>query len=194
MALKIVLKDSFKKRANLKVGYILPGEIMNPKGIGMFLSPTPEFLVKRARYSARPGEVRNPYGRRGSPVQSPPKRPRRRTRLQLKIVTELREVQEACKGSALDVIQAFKEIVANPTSTDQAKIQAGLALLDRAYGKAAQTNINASVDANGKTNEINAAELDKRIREALERIETATRGKAEAPKGEEQPADVRKLN
>ena len=103
------------------------------------------------------------------------------------------EVQEKARQHALDAIEALAEIVNSDTASDNTKVSAAGLLFERAYGKAAQTNINANVNANAPR-EIDGNELERRIREALEGIESITKREREKIISEERPPDIRKFN
>lgn len=118
------------------------------------------------------------------------KEKRTRIKLKLTVAREQREIQEVARKNAQAVIERMAEI-AQTSFNETAAIAAAQVILDRAYGKANQTNINASVDANGKPTDISEKELNTRINQALKRVEALTGGAPKAPKGEERPADVR---
>ena len=103
------------------------------------------------------------------------------------------EVQEKARQLALDALKSLGEIVNSEEASDNTKVSASALIFERAYGKAAQTNINANVNANAPR-EIDAAELDKRIRETLERVEVITNRTREKIISEERPPDIRKFN
>lgn len=119
------------------------------------------------------------------------KEKRKRIRMRTTIAKEAREIQDAARTHASAVIEKLADIVENSIN-EPAIIAASQVLLDRAYGKASQTHINANV--NGKNNDITQAELDARIGQALKRVEELTGGKEEAPKSQERPADIRKFD
>lgn len=104
------------------------------------------------------------------------------------------QVQELARNAAKAAIKALEGIVNNPVSTDQAKIAASQTLLDRGYGRPTQTNINASVNTDGKPSEIDEQELSRRVKETVTRIEALTKRKREKIEGEERPTDIRKFN
>jgi len=117
-----------------------------------------------------------------------------RVKLKVTRAKEGREITEIARTHAAQVMQRLAEIVNNPHTTESAVIAASTVILDRAYGKASQTNINASLDTDGKANQVTAKELDSRIAAALQRAEGVLRGKAEAPKSPAKPVDLRKLD
>jgi hypothetical protein len=86
------------------------------------------------------------------------------------------------------------DIMSNPRSPEAARIAAAAIVLDRGYGKASQTNINANVNANGKENEIDSSTLDDRIGRALKRVEELTGGARKAAAGKKRSSDVRKYH
>lgn len=117
-----------------------------------------------------------------------------RIRKQLKVIKDLREIQNICRMNAVAAVERMVKIVENPTTRDSDAAAAAHFILDRAYGKATQTNLNANVDANGKSEEVTLNELDRRIKEALARVEELTGGARQAPASPQQPLDLRKLN
>jgi hypothetical protein len=111
-----------------------------------------------------------------------------------KAIKELREIQDEARKLAPLAIQTMKRVMKSKTASDMALLTAADKVLDRAYGKAMQTNINANVDSNAKPTEVTAAELDKRIEETLARIERLTKREAEEGESEERPADLREYH
>ncbi len=121
------------------------------------------------------------------------KRIRKRLRLKQTLAKEMREIQEFARKNAFAAMEKAAEIVAN--SDNETTVLAGIQiLLERAYGKASQTNINAHVSGDGKANEISAKELDERIAKALRRVEELSRGKKQAPARKDRLVDLRKLD
>jgi hypothetical protein len=128
-----------------------------------------------------------------TPNQKRKKAKRHRVRLRMTIAKEQREIQELARQGADTVMKRMLEIAATSLN-EAAAIAAGQVVFDRAYGKANQTNINATIDANGKTTDVSSKELDSRVEKAVKRIEELTGGAAKAAKSQEQPADVRKFD
>jgi hypothetical protein len=116
---------------------------------------------------------------------------RHRIRLRENMVKEAREIQELAKGFTGSAMKRVFDIINDEHARNADVIAAAQFLHDRAYGKATQTSISAKVDANGKSADIGAKELDTRIKQALARVERITGGAPEEGKGEERPADVR---
>lgn len=171
-------------------------------------------LTKRiAKGWPKPGEVRNPYGRSGNtrkaqyrasyfnleykkaPVEIEKKLKRKRIELQVQKAKalEAHELQQMARESATSVMDTLIEIAANKRAPEATRIAAANSVLDRAYGKASQTSITASV-TNGKATEIDSTELDKRIGNALKRVEELTNRKAKAGSGKKRPANLREYN
>jgi hypothetical protein len=118
---------------------------------------------------------------------------RERVRLRETVAKEAREIQELGRKNADAVMRRLANIaISSPNET--AAIAAAQVILDRSYGKANQTNINANIDANGKETDISQKELDTRIDQVLKRVENLTGGKTEAPASQEQSIDLRKLD
>ncbi len=115
-----------------------------------------------------------------------------RVRLRENIVKEVREIQEMARKMASTAMRVMEEIMCNEEAPEAARIAAGQVILERGYGKATQTSINAVIDSNGKPSEVTARELDTRVAEALKRVENLTGGAPEAADSKEQPADIRK--
>jgi hypothetical protein len=118
---------------------------------------------------------------------------RKRVRLHETVAKEAREIQELARRHAQAAMKRMAEI-AETSHNEAAAIAAAGLLLDRAYGKANQTNINANLDANGKSTDISQKELDTRIETALKRIDALTGGTAKTPARQEPSADLRKLD
>lgn len=117
---------------------------------------------------------------------------RKRLKLHATVAKEFREIQEIARTHATAAMRRLAEIIESPVSQDTSAIAAAAVILDRAYGKATQTSINASIDASGKTTDVTAKELDTRIEKALHRVEAITGRAPKAAESEEQPPDVRK--
>ena len=120
-------------------------------------------------------------------------RKRKRLRLKQTVAKEVREIQEYARKNAFAAMEKATEIVAN-SDNETTVLSAVQIVLERAYGKASQTNINANVNGDGKTTEISAKELDARIAKALQRVEELSRGKKQAPAGKDRLVDLRKLD
>lgn len=110
------------------------------------------------------------------------------------------EIQAEARRYAVDALKALQEIVRSPISADVARISAAQTLLDRGYGRPTQTNVNATVNTDGKPQEITDQELNRRIEESLRAVEDITRAagtpkrKREKIQSEDRPADIRKLH
>jgi len=145
--------------------------------------------IEKVRYktAAKPGEVRNPYGRRGKPLSEHQKK-------QIKEAMESRELVNAARRRAEKALKVLDDVIDSETSADTAKLAAAKEILDRAFGKPTQTNVNANVNADGKTSEIDNRELDQRLDQLVRRVEAASGREEEAPASQERSADLRKLN
>jgi len=115
---------------------------------------------------------------------------RKRIRLTITVAKEAREIQDTARQHAAAAMRRAAEIMEH-SYNEAAALAAATLILDRAYGKANQTNINTNIDANGKATDVSGKELDTRIEQALKRVEQLTGGKTKAPEGKEQPADIR---
>lgn len=104
------------------------------------------------------------------------------------------EIQEKVREHAEEAINVLVEIMRSGESLETTKLQAIQMLLDRGYGKASQTNINANLDADAKPSQISTTDLTKRINEAIERVERVTSGIGEAEASADKPIDIRKYN
>jgi len=116
---------------------------------------------------------------------------RKRVRLRITLTKEAREIQNIARTHADQAMRRLAEIINDPEVPESVAIVAAQVILDRAYGKASQTNINANVDANGKPSEITSGELNQRIEQTLKRVEELTGGVPKAPKSKERPVDLR---
>jgi len=117
-----------------------------------------------------------------------------KARKALKRAATAPEVQEEARKAGVDAIKCLKEIVNSKMATDVAKISAAQTLLDRGYGRPTQTNVNATVNTDGKPSEVTESELSRRIAETITRVEGLTRRKRETLKSEDPAPDVRKLH
>jgi hypothetical protein len=126
-------------------------------------------------------------------MKQPPKR-HPRVVLRETVAKEAREIQDMARKFASAAMNRAFSVLADPTAADTAVLQAADLILNRAYGKPNQTNTNLNVDANGKISEVSGAELNKRIAEALKRVEDITGRERQAPARKKQPADLRKLD
>ena len=119
---------------------------------------------------------------------------RQRVKLRESVIREAREIQEMARMTAESAMLCLQEIIESTETRPSDKISAISLLLDRAYGKATQPNVNTNVDANSKEADVSATELDRRIKTALDRVEAITGGAGEAPPSQERSADVRQLD
>lgn len=117
-----------------------------------------------------------------------------RRRLHVKLIREMSEIRDMARMSATAAMQRMEQIVEDPKSRDSDAVSAAHLILERAYGKANQTTINATVDANGKPNEVGDKELNERIEKALARVEDIAGRAPKAAPSPQQPIDLRKLN
>jgi hypothetical protein len=115
---------------------------------------------------------------------------RKRAKLKEEKAKELADIQLEARRHTADILKEMVDIATSEIAMDTAKIAAAHFVYDRAYGKAAQTNINANVNSNGKPSEITGSALAKRIEAALKRVEELTGRGATPPTGEERPADL----
>lgn len=104
------------------------------------------------------------------------------------------EIQDEARKAGVAAIKALRRIVKSKVASDLAIISAAQTLLDRGFGKPTQTNINASVNGDGKPSEVTEQELNKRIGEALRRVEGITKRKREKIKSPPRPADIRQFH
>lgn len=169
----------------------LSGYQGRPLGTGD-ISTIPDHL--RYANNAKPGEVRNPWGRRGKPKD--PKQVRLEKK-QEKRAMEARKLNELCRLEADEIMTELRRMYKDPVTADTVKVKIMEMIMDRGFGKATQTQVNAQVNTDGKTSQIDDAELNRRISETLDAVErvknTASREAAEIT-GTNGPADLRKFN
>lgn len=177
-------------------------------GRGLGYKVTSQKQLRALKRGAVPeGAVLNPYGHYGNSFRSryratyfnlqlkPAYREKamKRTRLKLKEkkaqALEAHEVQQIARENAALAMKTLADISGNKRAPESSRIAASAVILDRAYGKASQTSITASV-TNGKESEIDSVELDKRIKQALKRVEDLTN---RAPKTRARPNRPRNL-
>lgn len=165
---------SQKQLRALRAGAVPEGHILNPYGQGGFINrvkqPDPKTQFKLAW---RPEAM---------------KRKRLRMKEKKAIALEAHELQQIARENATLAMCTLVEISGNKRAPEATRIAASSVILDRAYGKASQTSITANV-GNGKTSELTADELDKRVERALKRVEDITN---RAPKTK--PSKKRSIN
>lgn len=162
-------------------------------------------------YAVPPGGVLNPYGCYGNtrkqryritwfglklkPAFREEALKRNRIKMQQKkaIQLELHELQALARENATAAMHTLVEIIKNKRAPEANRIAASAVILDRGYGKASQVSITASV-TNGKADNLDSTELDKRISRALKRVEDLTNRTPKAGTGQKRPVDLRKYN
>ncbi len=167
------------------------------------------------RNSVPPGAVLNPYGKLGDTSEarsllryraSYQNRPlkeafreeaMKRTRVRMKekraLALEAHELQQIARENAVLCMNTLVEIASNHRAPESTRIAASAVILDRAYGKSSQTSITANV-TNDKKSNLDGTELDKRIEQALKRVEGLTNRTAKTGTGEKRPINLRKYN
>ncbi len=186
-------------------------KVGRPKGY----IPHPNQLRSLKAEGPPEGAVLNPYGKCGNTQRGryratyfkrtlkpafremEMKRNLKRKRILLKekraLALETHELQQLARENANLAMQTLIEICGNPRENASSRIAASAEIFNRAYGKASQTSITASV-TNGKTSDLNATELDKRIGQALKRVEDLTNRAPKKGTSEERPSHLRELN
>jgi len=173
--------------------------------------PSPNRLKALRNYGVPPGCVLNPYGCYGNtrkqryritwfglklkPAFREEALKRNRIKMQQKkaIQLELHELQALARENATAAMHTLVEIVKNKRAPEANRIAASAVILDRGYGKASQVSITASV-TNGKADNLDSTELDKRISRALKRVEDLTNRTPKAGPSQKRPVDLRKYN
>jgi hypothetical protein len=107
---------------------------------------------------------------------------------------EAKDIQSLARRFALDAMKALADVLANPNSADTAKITAANAILDRAYGKAASTNLNVNANMDANPRDLDPADLDRRIADTLTRVENLTELATKEVKGERRIINLRDYN
>lgn len=113
-----------------------------------------------------------------------------RQKIRETVARELRDIQDIARRNAVAAMEVAKEIMAN-SDKDSDRLAAANLILERGYGKATQTNVNANVNANGSAKEVSAEELNQRVGKALSRVEELTGRSTKPPASQNGPAHVR---
>jgi len=168
-------------------------------------------LKSLRRHAVPPGGILNPYGCYGNtrkqryritwfglklkPALREEALKRNRIKLQQKkaIQLELHELQALARENATAAMHTLVEIMKNKRAPEANRIAASAVVLDRGYGKASQVSITASV-TNGKADNLDSTELDKRISRALKRVEDLTNRTPKAGTGQKRPVNLRLYN
>ena len=174
-------------------------------------TPNANMLKVLRKFAVPPGGVLNPYGTYGNtrkqryritwfglklkPALREEALKRNRVKMQQKraIQLELHELQALARENATAAMHTLVEIVKNKRAPEANRIAASAVILDRGYGKASQVSITASV-TNGKADNLDSTELDKRISRALKRVEDLTNRTPKAGPGQKRPANLRLYN
>jgi hypothetical protein len=121
------------------------------------------------------------------------KRKRLKMKIKKAIALEAHELQQMARENATLAMQTLISISKNERAPEATRIAASQVILDRAYGKASQTSITASV-TNGKADTIDGGELDKRVARALKRVEELTDRTPKAPTSQKRPSNLTQVS
>jgi len=110
------------------------------------------------------------------------------------VAMEARDLQDLARQFSRKAMETLVQILDNPDSSDNAKIAAIGMLWDRGFGKAAQTQVNINANADAKPSELDVTSLDRRIADAIHRVEKLTDRTSEEGTSEKRPSDLRKYN
>lgn len=172
---------SQKQLRALKYCGVREGGVLNPHGhYGD---------CRRSRYRATFFKLKLKPGYREDAM----KRKRAKLKVQRAIALEAHELQQIARECASLAMRTLKEIAGNSREPAPSRIAASAVILDRAYGKASQTSITASVTS-GKETDIDGAELDKRINSTLKRVEELTNRAPKARARPNRPINLREYN
>lgn len=105
-----------------------------------------------------------------------------------------REIQQTALENALGAMEVATEIMYDKRQKGSDRLSAVELVLNRAAGRPTQTNINASIDANANPSEASGAELDTRIAETLQRIDTIAGGAKPKAARKKRPLNIRSDN
>src|SRR5260221_4853572 len=108
------------------------------------------------------------------------------------LAMEARDLQDLCRQFTLKAVETLIQILDDPDAAPSAKLQAIGMLWDRGYGKPAQTQVNINANADAKLSELDAKSLDRRIDDAINRVEKLANGKTEEGESQDRPSDLRK--
>lgn len=207
---KKILELHFKQQLPQVAPRKFPGGIAKRRPHGYTVTSQKQLRALRDR-GVQAGEVLNPHGSCGDtyraryraslfmhdlkPCCREEGMKRKRIRLKLKkaIALEAHELQQIARENATMAMQTLAEISANKRAPEATRIAASAVILDRAYGKASQTSITASVTS-GKANEVTGEELAKRIDGALKRVAAVTERAPKKAKGKNGSVDLRQYN
>lgn len=180
--------------------------VISPEGLANLRKPNLNKLRALRKTGVPRNKILNPHGRAGvegredkdaivGPAWKPEKIRRKREKLkwERERALEMHELQELARQSARGALETLVEISGNKRAPEAARIAASVSVLDRGYGKASNTTITANV-SNGKAADLTGDELDRRVKQALKRVEDLTRRTPQKAEGPRKPSDLRKLN
>lgn len=107
---------------------------------------------------------------------------------------EAHELQEMARENADMLFKVIMEIASNDEAPAAVRLQAANMGLDRAFGKAATTNINVNADIDTKLADLDDAALKRRLIQNIARIEANTADDGKTIEGEARPINIREYN
>jgi hypothetical protein len=163
----------------------------NTKAAAENMSPESNYRRMRALGKATMNFVKRFNNLPGAPKTTSAEKKAKKIRLRYRVAAEAQQLQNKARGMAMQALDEVSRIITDPNAQHAVKIQAAALLWDRAYGKASQVNINASIDPDAKAKDLTPEQLAKRIEATLKRVEEVTGRVPETPESEEQPPDIR---
>jgi hypothetical protein len=150
-------------------------------------------IRRRAEGQAR-GIINSMKRRNGdpdAPADSNATRKAKKVKLKYTIAKELIDIQNKYRRMADIAADEINKIITDEHAKHSDKIAAVAHVMDRAYGKSTQVNVNANTDPDSKPKELSPEQLTKRIADAIKRVEAATGRIPETPASEDTPPDIR---
>ena len=110
------------------------------------------------------------------------------------IKREARDIQDIAREHTEHAMKVITEIMDNDAEVGSVRLQAAKEIMDRAHGKPTITTLNANLNSDVKVSEVDAADLDKRIANALNRIEKLAGREIKTIEGQAGPMNIREIN
>jgi hypothetical protein len=109
---------------------------------------------------------------------------------------EYKEMQEIARQNADEAMQVYLDIMRDPDSAGSVKLAAADRIMERAFGKTAQMNLNVNATLDGNPMDLSDADLTREIKAIVGKVKTIESGgsQTEEVESEVRPKNLREYN
>ena len=109
---------------------------------------------------------------------------------------EYKEMQEIARQNAEDAMQVYLDIMRDPETAPSVKLAAADRVMERAFGKTAQMNLNINTSIDSNPMDLSDADLTREIKAIVGKVKTIESGgsQTEEVEGEVRPKNLREYN